>query len=52
MGEVSRRILGTDSVLSEFYFSKKDMKQNKAKYNTQTPSTVTTLSVPEERINT
>ena len=51
MGEVSRRILGTDSGLSEFYFSKKGMKQNKAKYTTQTP-TVTTLSIPEERINT
>lgn len=52
MGEVSRRILGTDSGLSEFYFSKKGMKQNKAKYNSQTPSTVTTLSIPEEPINT
>ena len=51
MGEMSRRILGTDSGLSEFYFSKKGMKQNKAKYTTQTP-TVTTLSIPEERINT
>ena len=52
MGKVSRRILVTDSGLSEFYFSKKGMKQNKAKYNTQTPSTVTALSIPEERINT
>lgn len=52
MGEVSGRILGTDSALSEFYFSKKGMKQNKAKYNSQTPSTVTTLSIPEEPINT